>query len=178
MANLNKVMLIGRLTRDPEVIPFQNGGKVAKLGFVVNYRKFNSQTQQWEDKPVWLDVKMFNRGENGKMADRAESLRKGQQIFVEGHLVMEEWTDKEGQNRNKIVVYADNFQYLERREDGGYGGDGASMGGGRPAQQRNTGGGRSPAPARTGGGYNNGNAGPSEEDSFGSGGGTDDDIPF
>src|SRR5438093_7718871 len=92
MANLNKVMLIGRLTRDPEVRMFANGGKVAKFGFAVNNRKKNSQTGQWEDDPVFLEVDAFNRGETGKTADLVESLHKGSQIFIEGHLVLEQWT--------------------------------------------------------------------------------------
>src|SRR5215472_1529183 len=52
MANLNKVMLIGRLTRDPETRTFANGGKVANIGFAVNNRRKNPQTDQWEDEPV------------------------------------------------------------------------------------------------------------------------------
>src|SRR5947207_833557 len=65
MANLNKVMLIGRLTRDPEMRTFGNGGKVANFGFAVNNPKRNAQTGEWEDVPVWLDVEAFNR-ENGR----------------------------------------------------------------------------------------------------------------
>src|SRR6266480_2955926 len=65
MANLNKVMLIVRLTRDPEVRMFPNGGKVAKFGFAVNNRKKNTQSGQWEDEPVFLDVEAFTRGEGG-----------------------------------------------------------------------------------------------------------------
>src|SRR6516162_5874306 len=72
MANLNKVMLIGRLTRDPECRTFSTGGKVAKLGFAVNNRKKNAQSGQWEDVPVYLDVEFFNRGDYGKLADQAE----------------------------------------------------------------------------------------------------------
>jgi single-strand DNA-binding protein len=76
MANLNKVMLIGRLTRDPEVRTFSNGGKVAKIGFAVNNRKKDQQSGQWVDDPVFLDVECFNRGENGRQADLVEqSLR-------------------------------------------------------------------------------------------------------
>ena len=56
MANLNKVMLIGRLTRDPEVRTFASGGKVAKFGFAVNNRRKNATTGQWEDEPVFIDV--------------------------------------------------------------------------------------------------------------------------
>ena len=63
MANLNKVMLIGRLTRDPEMRTFSNGGKVAKFGFAVNNRKFNQDSQQWEEVPVFIDMEIWNRGD-------------------------------------------------------------------------------------------------------------------
>ena len=180
MANLNKVILIGRIVADPDpskdVIRFQSGGKVTKLRFVVNNRKPDPQNQgQWIDDPVWLDLKFFNRGDYGKLADRAEALRKPQQICLEGHLVMEEWDDKtSGQKRQKIVVYVDSFQLLDRRDEGG-GGDGASMGGSRP---RNTG--RTPAAATggrngNGGGYSGGGGG---DESFDSGSENGDDIPF
>ena len=120
MANLNKVMLIGRLTRDPEIKTFNNGGKVANVGFAVNNRKKNQQTGQWEDVPVWIDLKAFNRETGRKTADLIESsLKKGQQIYVEGHLVLEEWTGKEdGKKMSKMVVYVDDFQFLEKREGG------------------------------------------------------------
>jgi single-strand DNA-binding protein len=162
MANLNKVMLIGRLTRDPEVRTFSNGGKVAKFGFAVNNRKKNQQSGQWEDDPVFIDAEVFNRGESGKQADLVEqSLRKGQQVFLEGHLRMDNWTDKEGQKRSKLLVVIDNFQFLEPRADGG-GGDGGS---------------RAPrsAPARKPEGP------PAYDDSDHDahrGGGGDEDIPF
>jgi single-strand DNA-binding protein len=123
MANLNKVMLIGRLTRDPEVRMFANGGKVAAFGFAVNNRKKNQQTDQWEDEPVFLDVKAFNREVGRKLADLAEQyLKKGHQTYVEGHLVLEQWQDKnDGSKRQKLVVVVDNFQFLEPRaaDDGG-----------------------------------------------------------
>src|SRR5262245_35371226 len=108
MANLNKVILIGRIVADPEskdITTFNNGGKVTRLRFVVNNRKFDGAKQEWVDDPVWIDLKFFNRGENGKLADRAAALRKMQHIALEGHLVLEEWTDKEGQKRSKILVY-------------------------------------------------------------------------
>ncbi|MDD5301575.1 MAG: single-stranded DNA-binding protein [Elusimicrobia bacterium] len=129
MANLNKVMLIGRLTRDPEIKTFSTGGKVANIGFAVNNRKKNKQSGEWEDVPVWIDLKVFNRETGRKMADLVESsLKKGQQIYVEGHLVLEEWTGKEdGKKASKMVVIVDDFQFLEKRE----GGSGGGMG--RPA---------------------------------------------
>lgn len=120
MANLNKVMLIGRLTRDPEIKTFGNGGKVANIGFAVNNRKKDKQSGEWVDVPVWIDLKVFNRETGRKMADLVESsLKKGQQIYVEGHLVLEEWTGKEdGKKASKMVVYVDDFQFLEKREGG------------------------------------------------------------
>lgn len=127
MANLNKVMLIGRLTRDPESRTFSNGGKVTKFGFAVNNRRRNNATGEWEDDPVFLDVDVFNRGETGKLADRAEQFRKGQQIFIEGHLKLDQWTTQDNQKRSKITVVVDNFQYLEPRADGGVGDDGGRM---------------------------------------------------
>jgi single-strand DNA-binding protein len=119
MANLNKVMLIGRLTNEPEERVFTNGGKVAKFRFAVNNRKKNASTGQWEDDPVFLDVEAFNRGENGKQADLVmQYLRKGHQVFIEGHLKLDQWKSKEGENRSRIVVVADNFQFLEPRSEG------------------------------------------------------------
>jgi single-strand DNA-binding protein len=122
MANLNKVLLIGRLTRDPEVRTFANGGKVAKFGFAVNNRRKNPSTGEWEDEPVFLDVDVFNRGEQGRQADLVEqSLRKGHQVFIEGHLRLDQWTGADGQKRSRITVRVDNFQFLEPRADGGAG---------------------------------------------------------
>jgi single-strand DNA-binding protein len=131
MANLNKVLLIGRLTRDPEVRSFSNGGKVAKFGFAVNNRKKNTQTGEWEEVPVFLDVEAFNRGEMGKTADRVEQyLRKGTQIFIEGHLVLDQWTTDNGEKRSKLKIVVDNWQFTEPKQDGEGGG---RSGGSRPS---------------------------------------------
>jgi single-strand DNA-binding protein len=129
MANLNKVMLIGRLTRDVEVRSFSNGGKVAKFGFAVTgQRKKNPQTGKWEDEPCFLDVEVFNRGETGRSADLAEQyLAKGRQVFIEGHLRMDSWTSQDGQKRNKLVVVAENFQFLEPKGEGGGSAGGGSF---------------------------------------------------
>ena len=119
MASLNKVMLIGRLTRDPEVRMFSNGGKVAKFGFAVNNRKKNQQTGQWEDDPCFVEVEAFNRGETGKKADLIEQyLHKGSQVFIEGHLKLDQWTTQDGQKRSMIKVVLDNMEFLEPRKDG------------------------------------------------------------
>jgi single-strand DNA-binding protein len=133
MGNLNKVMLIGRLTRDPEERVFNNGGKVANFGFAVNNRKKNPNSGEWEDEPVWLDVKAFNRGETGrKLADLVmSSLRKGHQAYIEGHLVLEQW-EKDGQKQSKLKIYVDDLQFLQPRTDGGSG-EGGSRPMSRPA---------------------------------------------
>jgi single-strand DNA-binding protein len=169
MANLNKVMLIGRLTRDPEVRTFSNGGKVAKFGFAVNNRRKNQQTGQWEDEPVFLDVEAFNRGEFGKQADLVEQyLTKGRQVFIEGHLKLDQW-EKDGQKRSRLVIVLDNMQFLEPRQDGG--GDG--MGARAPRAS-------APAPRKTEPSYSNGGPGGGyDEPEAGPGGGNqEDDIPF
>jgi single-strand DNA-binding protein len=120
MANLNKVMLIGRLTRDPEVRMFPNGGKVAKFGFAVNNRKKNPSTGAWEEVAVFIDVEAFNRGDFGKKADVVEQyLRKGSQIFIEGHLQLDQWTAQDGQKKSKLKVVLDNLEFLDTRQDGG-----------------------------------------------------------
>lgn len=119
MANLNKIILIGRMTRDPESRSFANGGKVVNFGFAVNNRKKNAQSGQWEDEPVFLDCEAFNRGENGKMADNIEQyLRKGFQAYIEGHLRLDQWNDKNtGEKRSKLKVVVDNVQFLEAKKD-------------------------------------------------------------
>jgi len=133
MANLNKVMLIGRLTRDPESRMFANGGKVTKFGFAVDgARKKNPSTGQWESEPCFLDCEAFNRGETGKTADLVEQyLRKGSQAYVEGHLVLNQWTTQDGQKRSQIRVVVDNVQFLDSKQDGG-----APRSSGGPAPRR------------------------------------------
>jgi single-strand DNA-binding protein len=132
MANLNKVMLIGRLTRDPETRTFANGGKVANFGFAVNNPKKNPQTGQWEQEPVFIDIKAFNRETGRKLADQVEQhMRKGQQFYLEGHLTFEQWTSQDGQKQSKLRVILDDFQFFEPRQDGGSGEGG--MRGSRPA---------------------------------------------
>jgi single-strand DNA-binding protein len=141
MANLNKVMLIGRLTRDPETRSFANGGKVAKFGFAVNFRpaKKNPTTGEWDQETVFVDVEVFN-SERRQLADLVEnSLRKGQQVYLEGRLRLNEWTDKEGQKRSKLLVVADTLEFLEPRAGGG--GDGSGSRFQRPAAMAATPGG-------------------------------------
>jgi len=110
MANLNSVMLIGRLTRDPEQRTFPSGGQVVGMGFAVNNRRKN-QSGEWQDEAVFLDLEAF-----GKTAEAmGKNLRKGSQIFVAGHLKLDQWTGQDGQSKNKLKIVVDNFQFLDAR---------------------------------------------------------------
>lgn len=134
MANLNKVMLIGRLTREPDVKEFDNGGKVAELGFAVNNRRRNKESGEWEDVPVWLHLKAFNHESGRKLADlAANNLHTGRQVYVEGHLALEEWTGKEdGKKHSRTVVYVDGMEFL----GGGHAGKEGSSGEGKGGEAR------------------------------------------
>jgi single-strand DNA-binding protein len=168
MANLNKVMLIGRLTRDPEVRTFGTGGKVAAFGFAVTNRKKNQQTGQWEDDPMFIDVDAFNRETGRKLADLVEQyLKKGHQAYIEGSLKLDQWTDKEGQKRSKIKLVLHDLQFLEPRSDGGEGG-GRAPRASAPRRTDNTAYG-------TGGG---GHGGYDEPEPEGPGRSSEEDIPF
>lgn len=172
MANFNRIILIGRLTRDPETRTFTNGGKVAKFGFAASpNRKKNQQTGQWEDEPMFIDVEAFNRGENGTLANRVEQFcRKGSLICIEGKLHLDSWDDKTtGQKRQKHKIVMDTMELLETRAE---------------AEARRAGGGASSAPRSSGagGGYSgppdDGGGDSMPEDSGGSGGGSGEEIPF
>jgi single-strand DNA-binding protein len=169
MANLKKVMLIGRLTKDPEVRTFSNGGKVANIRFAVNNRVKNQQTGQWEDKPVYLDVKAFNREPGRKLADLVETyLKRGHQAYIEGHLVLDEWDDKDtGQKRSVLRVVLEDLQFLEPKADGGNAEGGARQS--KPSQ----------APARAAVARPAGNGGEQyDEPEAAPSGQGDEEIPF
>jgi len=161
VANVNKVILVGRLTRDPETRSFSTGGKVAKFGFAVNNRKKNSQTGQWEEVPVYVECEAFNRGDYGKLADTVEQyLRKGAQTYIEGHLHLDQWDDKQtGQKRSMLKVVVDVLQFLDSRPADG-GGRGPSRASAPPDSYNESFG--EPEPAPGGGGT----------------GGANEDIPF
>lgn len=129
MASLNKVMLIGRLTDNPEpakILP-NSGTKVVKFRFAVGRSRKNPQTGQWESdpNPLYIDCEAFNRGETGKLADLAEAyLTKGKQCYLEGRLQLDTWDDKQtGQKRSKHKVVVDTIQFLDGGAGGGEGGE-------------------------------------------------------
>src|SRR5262249_1070284 len=112
-------MLIGRLTRDPEIRTFANGDKVANMGFAVNNRKKNQTTGEWEDEPVFVDVKAFNRDQGRKLADLVEQyLHKGQQAYIEGRLTLDQWTSQDGQKQSKLRIILEDLQFLEPKSGG------------------------------------------------------------
>jgi single-strand DNA-binding protein len=146
MANLNKVMLIGRLTRDPESRSLPSGSKVVAFGFAVNNRRKNQQTGAWEDEPVFLDCEAWSNAREGagmQIGDRVEQyLKKGNQAYLEGHLRLDQWTDKnDGSKRSRLKLVVDQLQLLEPRAEGGNQESGGYQ---RPARSMS-----SPPPARS-----------------------------
>lgn len=190
MASLNKVMLIGNLTRDPEVRYTPKGSAVCDMAIAVNRRYVNDAGERQEE-VTYLDVVLWDK----KAELAAQYLSKGKPVFVEGRLQMDSWEDKAtGQKRTKIRIICENMQFLDSKGGGGGGhsgggDDGEGYSAPAPQQRRPMGGGgggggggyqqrpqpaqrpqpQRPAPAR-------------QEDDFGEGPITDgmegDDIPF
>ncbi len=179
MATLNRVMLIGRLTKDPEAPrSLPNGGTVVKFGFAVGRSKKNPQTGQWENdpNPLFIDCEVFSRPDSKRnLPDLiTQYCKKGDSLYIEGRLQLDQWEDKNGggkRSKHKLVV--DSLEFIGGKGEGGGGGDDGgggrqSSGGGRPASG---GGGRSAPPP---------NEDDGDRDSGGnnSGGGSGDPIPF
>jgi single-strand DNA-binding protein len=100
-ANINRVIITGNLTRDPEVRSTGSGNTVCSLRVACNGRRRNPQTTEWEDAPRYLS--------------------KGRPIAVDGRLQWREWTDKEGNKRQSVDIVADSVQFLGGRDDAGNG---------------------------------------------------------
>jgi single-strand DNA-binding protein len=122
-SNINRVILTGNLTFDPELRSLPSGTSVCKLRVAVNTRRKNNATGDWEDKPNYFDVTVWGaQGENA-----ARYLSKGRPVAIDGRLEWSEWQDKEsGKNRSKVEIVADTVQFLGGRDDaqGGGGGGG------------------------------------------------------
>ena len=154
MANINRVVLVGNLTRDPELRQTPSGTAVCKLRVAVNTRQKDSATGQWGDKPNYFDVTVWGaQGENA-----ARYLSKGRPVAIDGRLEWREWETQEGAKRQAIDIIADSVQFLGSRDEpssgGGFAGNGASKGSDIPVDERDF----QPAPVASGAG--------------------DDDIPF
>jgi single-strand DNA-binding protein len=122
MANLNKVLLLGNVTRDPEVRYTPKGSAVCDLGVAVN-RAYTTDSGEKREEVTFVDVTLW-----GRTAEVAsEYLKKGRPVFVEGRLQMDTWDDKQtGQKRTRLRVVADNMQLLGGRPPGGAEGPGES----------------------------------------------------
>jgi len=192
MASLNKVMLIGRLTDNPEpprTLP-NSGSTVVKFRFAVGRSKKNQQTGQWENdpNPLYIDCEAFSRPDNKRNLVEliTQYAKKGDSLYIEGRLQLDQWDDKNGggkRSKHKVVVESIEFVGGKSGEDGGGSGGqaggynsggagvgnrgGANTGVGRPATNTRA---TSPPPADDGG-YDH-------EGGGNTGGGGGDDIPF
>lgn len=122
MPNLNRVMLMGNLTRDPELryLPNTNTAVVG-LGLAINHRWKNQQGESKEE-TTFVDCEAF-----GRTAEVLNQyLKKGRPVYIEGRLKLDQWKDKEGNPRSKLKVVVDSFQFIDSR--GGGGGDGGEGG--------------------------------------------------
>jgi len=126
--SINLVVLVGNLTRDPELRYTPAGTAVTKFGLAVNNRR--KVGEEWKDEPCFVDVSVF-----GRMAETSsEYLSKGRQVAIEGRLSYSKW-EKDGQTRSKLEVIANNIQFLgqgQGQQGGGKGGAAAADGDGAP----------------------------------------------
>ncbi|HUS40529.1 MAG: single-stranded DNA-binding protein [Pirellulales bacterium] len=110
MSDYNRVILMGRLTRDPDLRYTPNGTAVAEFGLAVNDRRKDSQSGEWIEDTQFIDITMWAR--QAEIA--AEYLAKGSPIFLEGRLKFDSW-EKEGQKHSKLRVVAERMQFIGPR---------------------------------------------------------------
>jgi len=119
MANINRVVLVGNLTKDPELRHTPSGTAVCKLRIAVNTRQKDAQGN-WGDKPNYFDVTVWgNQGESC-----SQYLSKGRPVGVDGRLDWREWEAQDGTKRQAVEIIADTVQFLGSRDGGGGGGAG------------------------------------------------------
>ena len=117
MSSFNKVILLGNLTRDPEMRVTVNGNSICKLGLAVS-RTYNTRDGERREETAFIDIDAF-----GKQAEViAKYMRKGRPIMIEGRLKFDQWETNEGQKRSKLGVILENFQFIGGRDDGKSGG--------------------------------------------------------
>ena len=118
-ANINRVVLVGNLTRDPEVRQTPSGTSVCSLRIAVNSRR-RDESGQWTDKPNYFSVSVF-----GNQAEScAQYLSKGRPVAIDGRLDWREWQTQDGQKREAVEIVAESVQFLGSRGDGDLGGGG------------------------------------------------------
>ncbi|MCC6124002.1 MAG: single-stranded DNA-binding protein [Pirellulales bacterium] len=127
MASHNRVILIGNLTRDPELRYLQSGMAVVDLGLAVNDKRKNA-AGEWIDETTFVDVTVW-----GRTAEVAgEYLTKGSPVFIEGRLKLDTW-ETDGQKRSKLKVVCEKMQLIGAKGQGGQGGPGSRPPMARPA---------------------------------------------
>ena len=128
-ANINRVVLVGNLTRDPELRHTPSGTAVCSLRLAVNSRRKDASTGEWGEKPNYFDITVWgNQGESC-----AQYLSKGRPVAVDGRLDWREWETQDGQKREAVEVVAESVQFLGGRQDSeaaAYVPAGATAGGG------------------------------------------------
>ncbi|HIB00932.1 MAG TPA: single-stranded DNA-binding protein, partial [Phycisphaerales bacterium] len=110
MATYNKVLLMGNLTRDPELKQTPSNQSVAQIGLALN-RKFKDREGNMREETTYVDCEAW-----GRTAEvMAQYLSKGKPVFVEGRLKLDQWQDKEGNNRSKLKVVIESFQFIDSK---------------------------------------------------------------
>jgi single-strand DNA-binding protein len=122
MSDINRVTLVGRLTRDPELRALPSGTSVLNMGLAVNGRQ-KDQSGNWIDKPNFFDVKVFG----GQAEMLANHLAKGRRVGVDGRLDWSSWEAQDGSKRSKVEIVAQSVQFLDSRGDGEGGGGGGNQ---------------------------------------------------
>jgi single-strand DNA-binding protein len=182
MANLNKVLLIGRLTFDPDFKEFEGSGtKICDLRLALNRNWRDKHSGEKKEETTFVDVKVW-----GRQAEVCRDyLAKGREVFIEGRLELDQWEDKKtGEKRSKLRVVADRVQFIGGRGDAEGGGGGQSRGYGRSygggSDSGDSGGGSSGGGDKKseGRGYDGGRYGSSKREKAPASSYDDDDIPF
>ena len=130
MANVNKVILIGRLTRDPELRYIPSGAAVCDLGLAVNREWTKKDSNEKEKETCFVDIVVWAR----RAEVVAEYFSKGDEIYIEGRLQLDTWQTKEGEKRSKLKVVMDTFEFIGGKKDAP-----ATDTGKEPAQQAGAG---------------------------------------
>jgi single-strand DNA-binding protein len=117
MANINRVVLVGNLTRDPELRHTGGGTAVCSMRIAVNTRRKDGATGEWSDKPNYFDITVF-----GNQAESCNQyLAKGRPVAIDGRLDWQEWEAQDGTKRSKVEIIAESVQFLGGRDGGGGG---------------------------------------------------------
>lgn len=110
--SINKVVISGNLTREPEMRQTAGGMSVMTVGIAVNDRRKNQQTGEWEDYPNFIDCTMFGNRAEGV----SRFLGKGSKVCIEGKLRWSQWDGKDGHKRSKVDVIIDEIEFMSRAE--------------------------------------------------------------